>query len=881
MSRSLDTSKFRSALLPHPAIERSELLKHLVTARGMVGLTLLRAPLGYGKSVLLAQLLQRLDGAAGFYRIDVRDNEPVVFLAHLHHLLVHRPLAEDASLAQAWAAIRTALDGLQQPYTLCFDDLHLLRSARVLGYLDSLLHHPCAQLQLVAASEGLPRLGLAHLRRDNRLVEIGQAQLALDGEQTQQLLQAHDPALDPAFSYRLQAGSEGWISGVLFWCAAWRTSRPPVPSPEHLERAVQLSYQLIGDFIQEELLSRLPPQMLRFIERTAVVNAFDLPLAAMLSGMPDVEPLVLRMQALDLFVSERPADRLPWQYHPALRLTAVQRLRRRDPQAILQLHQQAADELLEREFFAQAVYQYGRAKNPSALLATIERHTFDLLREGEINAIVDFLGHALRDTEVEHLNLALTEAFTLIVTNDVARMRSCMGTLARLVERSDHGQTERVMQTIGLLRSHLAWQGGNLRHGIDVARDSLERYPSVNAATAILLASSAGCLAALGRLVDAQRLNADALSHLESLGFRGFTQRLHLQAGQIELAQGQTDVAWQRFFGPLLQPPKARNSSSFYDTFVHLGQALVLMQRNLLDAARVSFAKAENVALDFPHSAGLALIFVHQGCLFDALGDPARAASMWDGSRRLARGFEQWRIYRLAGAWRVRHAVRHGDEAFVGAWLEEWQWCVDHYADEVLPEELLAYAWVQRHLRQPQLIVPVLQRLQEQAVEQNNRRLQLDLCVLQTTLALDRGALGSAFALADTALALACDYQFGQLLYFEGAALIDLLQQLLTPQARRQYGLERPLPAIEQWQALLPGLCKSPLPSQPLAEPITRREREVLLRMARGQANAQIAESLFVSLSTIKTHINNLFRKLDVADREQALDKARRLGLLG
>ena len=66
----------------------------------------------------------------------------------------------------------------------------------------------------------------------------------------------------------------------------------------------------------------------------------------------------------------------------------------------------------------------------------------------------------------------------------------------------------------------------------------------------------------------------------------------------------------------------------------------------------------------------------------------------------------------------------------------------------------------------------------------------------------------------------------------------------------------------------------------PLLEPLTRRELDVLRRMARGQSNQQLAEGLFVSLSTVKTHINNLFRKLEVADRDAALRAARALQLL-
>lgn len=877
----IDTSKFRPAPMPRTLIPRPRSMGRIVSAlnEGAV-LTLLRAPLGYGKSVLMGQLLDHLGASQGYYRIDRTDNEPINFLGHMYQLLFKCGLPETMDKAAAWAAIRSHLDSLAGPYTLCIDDLHFLRSPRVLNYLEGLLHHPPRQLRIIAASEGQPALGLSHLRRDNRLRVLDQRELALDGEETRQLLLAQGVDLEPAFVYRLQAGSEGWISGVLFWCSAYRDLHGLDSQAERLRQAIQVSYQQIAMFIEEELLERLPQGLLAFVECTSVVGAFDLELASVLSGLPNADLLLRKLLHLDCFIEEQVGERLLYQYHPALRVTAQQRLRRRNSRHLLQLHGQAADWLLANAFYAQAVDQYGRAKNTKALFRTVEQHTFDLLREGEINAIVDFLSHTLRDGESDHLNLAMTEASTLIVTNDIERTRACISALRRLSGQSSHYRLDRVMQTIAFLRSHLAWLGGNLRHGVEVASIALERYPTANAATAILHANSAGCLAALGRLSDAQRQNDEALSQLSMLGFKGYTHRLHLQAAEIELAQGKTEQARQRFFEGAVEHVMGKVSGNFYDTFLHLGQGLILMQRNALSAATLSLAKAEKIAMGFPHSASLPLIFHYQACLFDALGDSTRAVARWDEARRLAQEFGQWRVYRLAGAWRVRHAVRHGDQEFLLAWLREWHWCKQQYAEDVQPDEILAYAWVQRHLGQRAVVLKQLQALNELAEEQHHRRLKLDLLLLEASMALDQSDQRKAMHLLDDAVALACEFELGHLLHFEGAALSDLFQQLIAPQARKQYELQRDLPSPQQLKILMPNLLRTIQPAQRLAEPVTRREREVLQRMARGQGNAQIAESLFVSLSTVKTHINNLFRKLEVNDRDEALRKARSVGLL-
>ena len=60
---------------------------------------------------------------------------------------------------------------------------------------------------------------------------------------------------------------------------------------------------------------------------------------------------------------------------------------------------------------------------------------------------------------------------------------------------------------------------------------------------------------------------------------------------------------------------------------------------------------------------------------------------------------------------------------------------------------------------------------------------------------------------------------------------------------------------------------------------LTNREHEVLQLLTKGHSNAEIAERLFLSLSTIKTHVSNLLLKMEVRSRTQAVEKARRLKL--
>ena len=861
----LQPNRLRPPHLPAGLLARPQLLQQLgATAL----LTLVSAPLGYGKSTLLAQYAASLKTPWAWLRCDANDNQLMGFLTHLHGALKlspRQPAVRRADAPLLWSNILTCLEQCTQPFTLFLDDLHLLRDQTACSYVDELLRHAPAQLRLVAASRGMPAIGLAHLRRDNRLQVLDAQQLALDNREVLDLAAARGAVLNRDEGYRLLAASEGWVSGILLGLG------DPSHSPDP-----------VAQYVQEEVLSRLPHELLAFMERTCVVNSFDMGLATELAGPVNAAALLGRLQRQDLLTRHAAGEQLPYSYHPMLRRTLYQRLHRCDEPRLLGLHRLAANWLLAQRHFAQAVYQFGRAREFDQLLGVIERHSFELLREGRVRAIVDFLADVPGEIGIDHFTLAITEASTLVATNDIARASACMGQLQRLLQRdaTPARRTERVHQTLAFLRSRVACLGGNLRHGRRLVDRALLHFPQANAATAVLRFNRAGCLFAQGH-VHAARLDAQqALNELQALAFEGYTHSVHLLLGQIELAQGMAHLAQQRFEGLALVSP-AHGPGSFYDLFRCLGLGWVQLQQNRLQAASRSLSQAEAIALQFPYCSGLPWVLHAQACLLAAQGELALARERWDEVRRLCTEYKLFALYRQASACRVRLAVREQDHTFVALWLKEWHACQQRYGDGLQPEETLAYAWVQRYLGQHPVAENIASALAQQARDEDNHQLLVDTWLLQATLHEDHAERSAALGVLEQALQLAAAKGFGQLLHGEGQALNELLAQLLNPTRRRQLELQQPAPE-RRLLVFLPR--ESPMgaiaPRPGLLEPLTRREQDVLRRVADGQTNPQIAEGLYISLSTVKTHINNLFRKLDANDRDSALHAARNLKLM-
>ena len=858
----LNRARLRPPPLPKAMLERDALIQRLSASGNR--LTLLTSPLGYGKTTLMAACAINMDEDWGWLRCCSADNQPAVFLQHLAALFGLLPSSPEQEQTLG-TALFNALEARSRPFTLFLDDLHLLRSPGTRRLLNELIGFAAPQLRIVAASEGLPELEIAHLRRDQHLQLIGTSELSLDNTQIAQLASKRGALLDNDSIYQLRTSSEGWISGVLLALAA------------RADNADASEY--IADYLSQSLLQGLPPKIQYFLQQTAVVSGFNPELAALLSGHEQPERTLRWLTRHDLFIQPNPDDVLTHRYHPALRSACLRHLQRRDSASLRALHLQAADWLLQHRCYGEAVYQLGRGGDYNRLLAEVEQHRFDLLREGKVDSIVDFLMD-LPDRDTDHLTLAITEASTVIATNDIERARHCLLLLQRLVREAQvpADRPERLFQTIAFLRSRLAVLGGNYRHGLRLTDSSMRHWPQRTAASAVLLYNRASCLLALGDLDCAEQAAHEALEQLTQFAFRGYTHNLHLLLTQIDLARGDTLQADRRLVS-MLQHDPAATSNTFYDLFLNIGQALVQMQQGKFEAARKQLAQAEAAALEVVHSAALPWVLHHQACLYDAWGQPEQAIKLWDESRRLAWQYRLYGIYRIAGAWRVRLAVRQQDEPIIAQWLGEWVWCEEHYGAALHYEERLARGWVLCHQGETRTAQALAHQLQEQASAQGNRLLALQVHLLNARIARNGHQHAELYSALEQALQLSLGHRLGQLLQHEGTELRNELRQLLSPAFRRQQGLPD-LPTNRQLLHPLQALLADADPQPTLIDPLTRREQDVLQRIARGQGNQQIAEGLNVSLSTVKTHINNLFRKLGAAERQQAIQIARTLNLL-
>jgi LuxR family maltose regulon positive regulatory protein len=242
-------------------------------------------------------------------------------------------------------------------------------------------------------------------------------------------------------------------------------------------------------------------------------------------------------------------------------------------------------------------------------------------------------------------------------------------------------------------------------------------------------------------------------------------------------------------------------------------------------------------------------------------------------------------IMNLNAAWQTRIWLAQGKLETVSQWVRERRLEPDKEPTHVGGFEYIALARILIAQGRWDETTTLLQRMLEFAEGGGDITRAIEILVLQTLAFHAWGDTNQAVTTLERALALAEPEGFVRIFVDEGPPMARLLYEALSrgiaPSYTRRllaaFPLARPEPATEPEQAL-PSDTRALEPD--LIEPLSEREVEILELIAEGLANPEIAARLFLALNTVKTHSSNIYGKLGVHSRTQAVAKARALGLL-
>jgi LuxR family maltose regulon positive regulatory protein len=849
------------------------------------GVTLISAPAGSGKTVLLRSWIVAagLGDRTAWVSVDRGEHDAQRFW--LQVVEAFRSLPGAASVDRRTASpefdgqpfvdrLIAELHEVDGPVRLVIDDLHELTSNDAQDQLERFVARRPRQLSLVLATRHDPQLGLHRLRLSGELTELRAADLRFSAAETLDLLAASDVTLPEEAVARLHARTEGWAAGLRLAALALAGR----PDPVRFVAEFAGSERTVADYLVAEVLDRQPEEVRTLLLETSILDRVSGPLADRLVGTNGADGMLLRLETSNAFITALDADRTWFRYHQLFADLLRLELRRTRPERLPTLHAIAADWFLEHGLVLDALRHRSAADDWPGAARLLADHGFGLILDGHGTTIDRLLG-ALPPTQPADAELLTLLAYRELSERSLDAASEHLTLAEDLAAGVSGGGRDRLSLGLTLTRLALARRRGDLDAALREVGPFLEPVAARTGGLAIRADTRAVALMNLGVVeLWAGRL-ADAELHLESaLALAREFERPFLE---ISCLSHLSLIISTRAFMPAratadqaLQLADAHGWAA--DPIVGTALASVASMdtaQGRFDDARERLGRAAPLLRPEIEPAGALFIQFVWGDLLSGEGRLAEAIDAYLAAGRLQRALATRHI--LTGPVREFIALlqlRAGDANAARTTLAS----LDD-DDRRQAESRLAVAALRIAEGAPAEAIEALVDLGSGGVSVLRVGTLIQAHLLEAAAHDELGHRGEAESLIERALDLAePDGLILPFLVTPAPRLLELLER--HPRHRTAHG-----GLLSDLIAVLRGSAPARQASRPqaLAEELSGSELRVLRYLPSNLSASEIAAELYLSTSTVKTHMRHLYEKLGAHRRTEAVDRARALGLLG
>lgn len=840
---------------------------------------------GFGKTSLMAQWRQELLKAG--YRLCWLTVEPddktlsafaAICFAGLARLGIDidstmLPIGEaPGQVDRAVAAIVNALAARGDDIHLLIDDYHHVEDHVAHQFLQRLVDHNPGNLHISLASRATPPLSVARLRVMGLLAEIECHDLPFDLDETREFLARSPglPRLAAAETARVHELTGGWPASLQL-AAAMRRNRPgeTVDWNELFWRSSDLPA-----YLSEEIVAALPPDVTAFMETLGLCRRFNAPLAAALSGRSDAAVLIERIEQENLLIVRDEADtRHPWyRFHPLFADFLRARLARRDAGEVEALHRRASEWFDGQGLIIEAIHHATQGGAPDAAAWIAERSMPSLFRLSHLGALHHIVNAIPRALLTANPRLVYLASLTLALTGAPNQAE------AWALQIPAAGGPEAAFRHL-LLKTAIAMQRDDTARILELTGVMPEARPASRFEHSILLGFRVTSLAAAGRFEEAYALidydppppgPADGMELLA----RGSRCLAMLLQGRVAEAL------------PLAQELYARHEArgGRHSTGADLGAVAVahaLYETGHIDEARaLSDNRQHSLKRALPQLMLLSALTEVKLARHDGADDAALALVETHRERFRGFGFDRGLAHLLAI--RIESATRRRDFADARALLEEMREIARRHADaaglraEIAIVAGCAGARVALLDRDYPAALVALDRAASVAAGLGRAASLVTIHFLRAEVEESRARSAQALDHVRAGLLRGARLGLVRTIVDEGEPALRLLHRLLAagnPDAE----LAR---YIEQLIGHFADGNGADAPARAAGtQALTPREAEILRLVAASMSNQQIALAIGISLETVKWNLKNVFQKLGVSDRYDAVTLARKRGL--
>ncbi|HEX6270117.1 MAG TPA: LuxR C-terminal-related transcriptional regulator [Anaerolineales bacterium] len=923
---------------PPKAVVRTRLIERLNEGLSAGGkLILISAPAGFGKTTLITEWIASCGRPAAWLSLDENDNDPTRFLIYLISALQKispnlragildvlqspQPPPIESILTALLNKITAIPDNPStrgatpyraesqsgQGFILVLDDYHVINAKPVDDALTFLVEHLPPQMHLVITTREDPALPIPRLRARGQLIELRAADLRFTpSEATKFLNQVMGLNLSAEDVAALEDRTEGWIAGLQL-AALSMQGRQDIPG---FIRVFAGDNRYILDYLVEEVLQRQPESIRNFLLQTSILDRLNGPLCDAVNGELGGKARLETLQRGNLFLIPLDDKGHWYRYHHLFADVLRMHLMTEQPDQVPALHRRASEwheqngsaadairHALDADDFERAADLIERAvpatrqsRQEATMLGWLQALPDELFHRRPVLSVY-YAGALLLNGKLEGVESRLRDAERWLDTN-TNRSERLEG--ERLEASSaemvvvDEDEFRRLPGWIAIYRAASALALGDVPETMKYARLALdlvheEDYLGRGAAAGLLgLAYWTS-----GDLEAAHRTYADGMANVQKAGYLSDAIGSAIALADIRIAQGRLHEAMSTYQRGLQLATEQGALVVRGTADMHVGMSELECERNDLNAAAQHLLRSKELGelAGLPKNpyrwhVAMARIRQAQGDLDGALDLLHEAEGLYvaDFSPNV----------RPVAALKTRLWIAQGILGKALNWAREQGLSADddpiylrEFEHITLARILLARYKSDHSDGAIREAIGLLERLLNAAEEGGRTGSAIEILVLQALAHHAQGDLPAALLPLGQALTLAEPEGYIRMFLDEGSPMAQLLREAATHGILPDYtGML--LAALEAEGQSNAG--ESPLPaapvSQPLIEPLSQRELEVLRLFKTELSGPEIARELMIALSTVRTHTKSIYNKLNVKNRRAAVKRAAELNLI-
>ncbi|NAW65368.1 HTH-type transcriptional regulator MalT [Photobacterium halotolerans] len=883
----------------HNAIMRPRLLDLLHQAPSY-RLVLFRSPAGYGKTTMASQWLNE-HPHTGWINLDDSDNDTFRFANYLLQALNKatkdaclktRAMAERrqfACLSTLFSELFAELQDYPHQTYLVLDDYHVINNEDIHDGMRFFLKNMPDELTLVVTSRSLPPLGTANLRVRDLLIEVDHEWLAFDEEETTRFFSKRVAnEIETSALSSLRAQVEGWPSALQL--IALHAQQKPNHLIESALSLANFNRSHLWDYLAEEVFDLLDEDTRSFLLQCSVLDMFNAELVIDLTGRSDALVKLEYLNRYGLFITPLEGADNWYRFHHLFAEFLRHKRHSHIPEQRKDLHNKAARAWLNQSSPQQALYHVRKSNNQPMMVSILSDHGWSMFHHGELKLLEECIATLDRSMLFSSPRLILLRLWLVQSQHRYNEVGALIAESEAEMQSNNISFNDALQGEFNALRAQVAINQSKPEEALLLSEQALGQLPANTYRSRIVATSVVGevhhCLGNLSRALPMMQQTEKMARQ-----YHVYHQALWalLQQSEILLAQGSVQPAFELLEqGFKLVREQQLQQVPMHEFLLRL-KSQILWCWNRLDEAEEAALKSLDVLAPYDDTKSLQA-YSMLARIAITRGEQDKAA------RYLQRCNDLMETADFHIDWRANTDVANllywqqtKELESVRHWLsqaEQPEGACNHFQQQQWRNLAMAHL-VLGQIDQAQHILSMLLDScdKHQLITDRNRNLILQAVIRKK--AGDRNA-----ALTHLAEALRLTNSTGMVGNFLIAAedIQDLLQELIDEKLLNELSQHRARQLLREMnskerhrlvhfdEAFVEKLLNLPdLPELIRTSPLTQREWQVLGLIYTGYSNEQIASELDVAATTIKTHIRNLYQKLNIANRSEAIETAQEL----